>query len=488
MKRAFLNICVLCGVLLAVLVCKAESVAVSAKIIIDNPLQGSFLIGEIRGKDGFRANLWNSAGKQTVIELNEKVLATNKLFLVFFDNAISWIKIYPGDEIVVSQKDGFIVTKGGNIKINQYLAKWTKQSYTGCPSSLLIRTAVMELAGVGYIQNSYNADDYCNSSTVAYIRDLYDKNIVDLKSSGITDKEFLDDQTKRIKFQWIELILSNYNSSEDNVKATHLSSLIKNHNLNDMWLLEYPGLVDMLGFYIKLKIKEGAIKIGAKSFLVDQASVFALPEMKEIYILIELENIDRNRWYLFIEQTLDLTSPYVVSEGGRALLNKYRDNARKFINSETNLNNKPALNFTFDDKKHKKVNLSDFRGKYVVIDIWATWCGPCKYQIPFLVKMEKAFHGKNVQFISVSVDKPQDRDTWIMYIEANDMDGICLITPNALDFDFARKYSINAIPRFMIIGPDGEMIASEFRRPHDPVFKAQLEFLLFKKVSLNNKQ
>ncbi len=480
MKREFLNICLFCGILLTVSVCRAENVMVPAKVIIDNPLQGSFLIGEIRNKDGFKANLRNSASKQTVVELNEKVLATNKLFLVFFDNVVSWIKVYPGDEIVVSQKDGLIITKGGNVKINQYLAKWTKLSYMNCPTSLLSRIAVMELAGVDYKQTAYKVDDYCCNTTVDYIKDLYNRNMADLKLSGITDKEFLEDQAKRIKFQWIELILSNYNSSEDNVRAAHLAALIKNHNLNDGWLLGYPGLNDMLGYYVKLKIKEGGLKIGAKSFLVDQASVFALQEMKETYILNELETIDRNHWYLFFEETLNLASSFIISDGGKLLLNKYRDNARKFITSETNLNNKPVHNFIFDDKKHKKVSLSDFRGKYVVIDFWATWCSPCKYQIPFLVKMQRAFRGKNVQFISVSVDKPEDREEWERYIEANDMNGICIMTPNALDFDFARKYSINTIPRFMIIDPDGEMIASEFRRPHDPVFKAQLEFLLSK--------
>lgn len=491
MRKAFVNICLLCGILLSVPVCKAENVALSAKIIIDKPLQNSFLIGEIRGRDGFRAGfltslgagLRNSAGKQIVIELNEKVLGSNKLFLVLLDNAISWIKVYPGDEIVVSQKDGEIVTKGGNEKINSYLSMWTKQSYLGCSGSLLYRVAGMELTSVGYKQTASIQQDYSSPVTVSYLADLYNKNLSDLRSAGITNSDFLDDQAKRIKFQWIEFILSNYNSTEDVSKAGGLSALLINQNLDDKWLLDYPGLGDMMMFYVKLKTAEGSLKIGAKSFLTDQASLFVLPEMKEIFILNELSTIDRKCWYLFLDETLNLVSPYIISEAGKSLLNNYNENARKFVNSESNLNGKTAFNFTFEDKKHKKVSLSDFKGKFVVIDFWATWCSPCKYQIPFLVKMEKAFHGKNVQFISISADKPQDRDLWVKYIEEHDMNGICLITPNAFDCDFARKYSINSIPRFMIVGPDGDMIATDFRRPHDPVFRAQLEFLLLNKTN-----
>lgn len=480
MKRTFLYIYLLCGVLLATSLCRAEDITGCAKVVIDNPSQGSFLIGEIRGKDGFKANLWSSAGKRTVIDLNEKVLNANKLFMVFFDNAISWIKVYPGDEIVVSQKDGLIVTKGGNEKINQYLAKWTRESYYGCPNSLITRVAGMELMGVGYKQTEYKAQDYCSKSTVSYLAGLSDKNMSDLKVSGISDSKFLDEHVKRIKIQWIELVLYNYFSSEENPEATKLAALLKNYNLDDKWALDYPGLDDMLGFYVKMKINEEGLKIGAKSFLVDQAAVFALPEFKERFILNEMRNIDRFRWYLLFDETLKSVIPYILSDKGVSLFKTYKENYLSFLNSELNMNGKPAQNFTFEDRNNRKVSLSDYAGKYVVIDFWATWCGPCKYQIPFLRKMEREFHGKNVQFISISADKQKDRAAWVNFIESNEMNGICLITPNAFDCDFARKYAINSIPRFLLIGPDGNMLSSDFRRPSDPVFKAQLEYLLSK--------
>ena len=60
---------------------------------------------------------------------------------------------------------------------------------------------------------------------------------------------------------------------------------------------------------------------------------------------------------------------------------------------------KLASDFTYPDRDGKLVSLSDFRGKVVVVDVWATWCGPCRAEIPHLLKLEKEMRGKDVVFI-----------------------------------------------------------------------------------------
>ena len=65
---------------------------------------------------------------------------------------------------------------------------------------------------------------------------------------------------------------------------------------------------------------------------------------------------------------------------------------------------KPAINFTYPDMDSNMVSLSDFKGSYVYVDVWATWCGPCKYEIPFLIQLEKDYHDANIIFMSVSID------------------------------------------------------------------------------------
>ena len=74
----------------------------------------------------------------------------------------------------------------------------------------------------------------------------------------------------------------------------------------------------------------------------------------------------------------------------------------------------PAADFAFEDMEGKTVRLSDFRGKYVYVDLWATWCGPCNAEIPHLRKLEERLRGKNIVFVGISSDS--DRDAWAKFV------------------------------------------------------------------------
>ena len=124
------------------------------------------------------------------------------------------------------------------------------------------------------------------------------------------------------------------------------------------------------------------------------------------------------------------------------------------------------------------VSLSDFKGKYVYIDVWATWCTPCKAQIPFLEKTEKKFHGKNIAFVSISVDKAKDYDKWKDMVKAKNMSGIQLIAPGNFKSDFVKKYGITSIPRFILIDPKGKIVDFDAIRPSNPELNNQLNELL----------
>jgi predicted DNA-binding protein YlxM (UPF0122 family) len=76
------------------------------------------------------------------------------------------------------------------------------------------------------------------------------------------------------------------------------------------------------------------------------------------------------------------------------------------------MNGSVSPTFEYDNYKGGKTKLEDFRGKYVYIDVWATWCGPCRQEIPFLKKTEEKYHGKNIVFLSMSIDKVKDVEKW----------------------------------------------------------------------------
>ena len=112
-------------------------------------------------------------------------------------------------------------------------------------------------------------------------------------------------------------------------------------------------------------------------------------------------------------------------------------------------------------------SLKDLKGKFVYVDVWATWCGPCKREIPSLQKVEKQYHGKNIEFVSLSVDKLGDHDKWKRMVEEMHLGGIQLFADNSWDSDFVKNYLIKGIPRFILIDPNGNIVNSNAPRPSD---------------------
>lgn len=127
--------------------------------------------------------------------------------------------------------------------------------------------------------------------------------------------------------------------------------------------------------------------------------------------------------------------------------------------------------FDYENYKGGTTSLSDLRGKYLYIDVWATWCGPCIAQIPASKKMEKLYHDKNIEFVYISIDV-RDRpvhnyDKWREMIEEKSLGGVQLFADNAWDSKFTKAFVINSIPRYLLIGPDGNIISGDAPRPSD---------------------
>jgi thiol-disulfide isomerase/thioredoxin len=131
----------------------------------------------------------------------------------------------------------------------------------------------------------------------------------------------------------------------------------------------------------------------------------------------------------------------------------------------------------FYDAKGNVSKLSDYRGKVVYIDTWATWCGPCKREIPFLKTLEESYHGKNIQFISVSTDK--DVAAWQSFIARESMSGLQLHQSQEVEKTVSHLYIVNSIPRFILIDEDGKIVSADAPRPSSgPEIQALLDRVL----------
>ncbi|MES1249154.1 MAG: TlpA disulfide reductase family protein [Chitinophaga rupis] len=123
----------------------------------------------------------------------------------------------------------------------------------------------------------------------------------------------------------------------------------------------------------------------------------------------------------------------------------------------------PAFDFTLNDTLGQQVSLSSFRGKYVLIDFWASWCGPCRAENPNVVKAFNRFKDRGFTILGVSLDRPGQKDKWQKAIHD---DGLAWTQVSDLKFwdnAAARLYDVKAIPANFLVDRDGKIVARNVR-------------------------
>lgn len=124
--------------------------------------------------------------------------------------------------------------------------------------------------------------------------------------------------------------------------------------------------------------------------------------------------------------------------------------------------------FDYENHKGGKTSLASLKGKYVYIDVWATWCGPCHREIPSLQKLEEDYKGKSIEFVSISIDAKKDYEKWKKMVTDKQLGGIQLIADSDWTSKFALDYAIVSIPRFILLDPEGKIVNADAPRPSDP--------------------
>ena len=113
--------------------------------------------------------------------------------------------------------------------------------------------------------------------------------------------------------------------------------------------------------------------------------------------------------------------------------------------------------FTMEDPNGKKVSLSSFRGKYILVDFWASWCKPCREENPSVVSAYKQFSDKNFAILGVSLDKA--KDAWLKAITDDNLAWTQVSDLNFWNNAAAQLYSVKAIPQNFLLDPEGHIIA-----------------------------
>jgi peroxiredoxin len=153
---------------------------------------------------------------------------------------------------------------------------------------------------------------------------------------------------------------------------------------------------------------------------------------------------------------LSISEKYRETNDGKALAS--RINAAKTI-----VIGNEAPDFTQNDTIDNPVKLSDFRGKYVLIDFWASWCGPCRQENPNLVKAYSEYKDKGFEILGISLDRADAKQAWINAIKK---DGLTWTQVSDLKYwnnEVAVQYGIRAVPQNYLIDPKGIIVAKNLR-------------------------
>lgn len=120
-----------------------------------------------------------------------------------------------------------------------------------------------------------------------------------------------------------------------------------------------------------------------------------------------------------------------------------------------------ALDFTQADPDGNPIKLSSFKGKYVLVDFWASWCRPCRVENPNVVKAFEKFKDKNFTVLGVSLDS--NKEAWLKAIEADNLKWPHVSDLKQWNNEVAAMYHVTSIPQNFLIGPDGKILAKDLR-------------------------
>ncbi len=185
---------------------------------------------------------------------------------------------------------------------------------------------------------------------------------------------------------------------------------------------------------IKQFVKEHNASVVAPYLVIRNSYKFELPELEEISIELDT-NLGGSPYYKRLIDRVDILKSVQIGQ--------------------------PAPDFTQNDTAGNPLALSSLKGKYLLVDFWASWCGPCRAENPNVVEAWKKYHKKGFDILGVSLDR--NKGKWIEAIDKDDLTWNHVSDLKYWSNAAAKLYGVNSIPANVLIDPEGVIIARNLR-------------------------
>lgn len=376
------------------------------------------------------------------------------------------IFLTPGDslfvEIDIENKDLPLVFSGTGSGINNYIRQRIKTNYD-------LSMKKRHLFKMDYSDFS----DTLTSKRTALLEILDDAN----KVSADFTKSFYNKEKGLLFFNWADdhfdykKLALKYGSKTYNERIQDYNTqFIEELDLDDPNLLDIPSYQNLITQYFNDKV-DGQVLGSVPGRETDGYVITGRHKMKYDLVKKHFKNKDIQE-YIKTEVVASL-----IREDGTPTMNEVILKFRKDVENEEYLNRiskyiekyayiddgSLAPEFVVQDTAGGDIKLSDFKGKYVYIDVWASWCGPCKHEIPYFAKLKEEYKEKNIEFVSISIDKT--KEPWERMLNDWQLSGHQYIAKGAWESDIAKSYHLKGVPQFILIDPEGQIIDLSAARP-----------------------
>ncbi|MGQ7854124.1 TlpA family protein disulfide reductase [Pedobacter sp. WC2501] len=356
------------------------------------------------------------------------------------------VYMHAGEELTLDAFDGNVVYSGNLSKENKVFADWYK--------------LVLPLQKFGHSNKGYTIPTERLTATLDSLAAPVDAFVKSIN----TGNEAFDKYVKfmlpySVRYDALLPFSSGINFGRKDEYPAYFTDLFKNERYADKAVWTLPFGFD---YIMTLSFAKHIIYNSENGM----ASELVLPEIsnKELLSEVALKAAEKGLSMDLVAFTTN-SQKYMLTDAQKKTMSILTDRAKlKVAGGQT-------INFSYPNINGKTSSLSDYRGKVVLLDVWATWCAPCIAEQPALETLEKSFEGKNVVFISLSIDT--DKAKWKDMVEKKKLSGVHLFTNNK--GPIVTDYEVTEIPRYILIDKEGKMVSFDAPRPSDAKLKALIE-------------